>query len=937
MRHAPRPPLRRILILLSMVQIGGAVGAVGYFSFHNGRQAVQNLANQLIQSINVYAQDHIQHYLKVPQAINQLNANALQLGQVNPQDPGRVAQHFWHLRTVFEPVLISAMYFGTATGEFTGLGFQANGRWQIGRAGPETDYRFYSYAVDAMGRPAALVEQGKAYDPRQRPWYNAAIAAGTTHWSPIYLDFKEKRPKITLGRPIYQERQLQGQERQLQGVIGTDFVISHLEDFLRSIEVNPVAPGDHLTVKAPFNSFLIGRAAGAESGPSAAPNVGQISEILLVERSGHLVASARGEAIFDAQQQRVNLHTSTHALTRALGRALDTHFGSLEDIDGSQQLKLQFHGETHYVSVKLLGDRAGLDWLMIIVVPESTFMAAIRANTAKTIGLCIGALGLALVSSVLTARWLTRPIRQLSQASSQIAAGEAVPNLPGAGIQEMDLLAQAFNQMSHQVQQARQTLETYAHSLEQRVLERTTALQQSEEQYRTLVSNLPGAVYRCQNDEFWTMVYISDEITEIVGYPATDLINNRARSFASLIHSDDCALVQQAVDLGIHHREPYIMEYRLRHADGSIRWVYEKGQAIFNLAGNLQWLDGAIFDITDRKRAELQLIQSEKLAALGQLVASVAHEINTPLGAIHSSVENLSHFFDRDLETLPQFLLDLPRDEQAAFFAVLHQAAQGHPHMARLSRRERRQIKRAIAQQLAQQQIAQADLLADVLVDLGIQDLAPLQSLLQTADPQRVLNRAAQLTSVQKSLQTIDHATNRAAKVVFALRSYARQGATGKPVPTRITDGIETALTLYDSLIRRGITVQRDYADLPAIPCFPDELDQVWGNLIHNALQAMVPPGLLAIQTQVVSGAVEIVLTDTGTGIPADIQTKIFDPFFTTKLKGEGSGLGLSIVKKIIDKHHGTIHFTSQPGCTRFTIRLPINGVPLHETSPNGI
>lgn len=125
--------------------------------------------------------------------------------------------------------------------------------------------------------------------------------------------------------------------------------------------------------------------------------------------------------------------------------------------------------------------------------------------------------------------------------------------------------------------------------------------------------------------------------------------------------------------------------------------------------------------------------------------------------------------------------------------------------------------------------------------------------------------------------------------------------------------------------IKRGIEVIKNYTNLPLIDCYPDQLNQVWTNLINNAIYEMNNQGILIIDTMQEQQMVKVSITDNGQGIPLEIQNKIFEPFFTTKAKGEGSGLGLDIVKKIVDKHQGTIELHSQPGQTTFTISLPLN------------
>jgi two-component system, NtrC family, sensor kinase len=134
-------------------------------------------------------------------------------------------------------------------------------------------------------------------------------------------------------------------------------------------------------------------------------------------------------------------------------------------------------------------------------------------------------------------------------------------------------------------------------------------------------------------------------------------------------------------------------------------------------------------------------------------------------------------------------------------------------------------------------------------------------------------------------------------------------------------------LELDRNSIKKGIEVTRNYQLLPAIWCYSDEMIQVWTNLIYNAIQAMEGKGRLAIATHQQGRYIVVQFTDSGCGIPPEIQARIFEPFFTTKPAGEGSGLGLNISQKIIDKHQGRIEVDSQPGQTTFKIWLPIDSL----------
>lgn len=323
------------------------------------------------------------------------------------------------------------------------------------------------------------------------------------------------------------------------------------------------------------------------------------------------------------------------------------------------------------------------------------------------------------------------------------------------------------------------------------------------------------------------------------------------------------------------------------------------------------------------KTTQNHLIQTEKMVALGHLIAGVAHEVNTPLGAIRSSVGNILTNLSTSVEILPSFLAKLNAKEKEAFDSILNRAMS---NSIISTAKEERAYRRALVTILEEQGIDHANEYADTLVDMGIySEIEPYLAILKTENAPAIIQMAYQLSGIQRSAININTASDKASKVVFALKNYARYDNSSEMIMTDVTEGVETVLTLYHNQIKHGIELIKNFAEIPKINCYPDELNQVWTNIIHNAIQAMNHKGILEITIASSEQEVSLSFTDNGCGIPNTIKKRIFEPFFTTKPQGEGSGLGLDIVKKIIEKHNGTIFVDSTPGKTTFTVNLPID------------
>ncbi|MBX3101488.1 MAG: GHKL domain-containing protein [Bacteroidetes bacterium] len=320
------------------------------------------------------------------------------------------------------------------------------------------------------------------------------------------------------------------------------------------------------------------------------------------------------------------------------------------------------------------------------------------------------------------------------------------------------------------------------------------------------------------------------------------------------------------------------------------------------------------------------IAQQERKAALGEIAPSMAHEINSPLGAIQSAADNIRNTLPPALQQLPPFVGRLQPDQQQQFWEILQRLVRQEQN---LTISQERQAIADLENWLVDRQIADARTAAQQIVKGGYQgepDL--LMPFLQGADSARELPRhVLQLGSLFKQLNLIQSSSRKAQRIIESLKDavYQRPDAS-IPVPVNLHHNLETILTLYDYHLRQGITLTLDIPEgLPQVEAFPEELHQVWTNLLMNAIYAMKNQGSIHIRMERVADQVQVHFADSGPGIPQEIAARVFEPMFTTKPQGEGTGLGLSIVRKIIeDKHHGRIWVQSRPGETVFTVSLPI-------------
>jgi signal transduction histidine kinase len=327
-----------------------------------------------------------------------------------------------------------------------------------------------------------------------------------------------------------------------------------------------------------------------------------------------------------------------------------------------------------------------------------------------------------------------------------------------------------------------------------------------------------------------------------------------------------------------------------------------------------------------------QLVFSEKMAALGQLVAGVAHEINSPIGAIKGSVSVMQDILPNLVAELPALLVALGPEGQPLFQALVQALNQPTEYFTPT---QERKLKKQYAETLQEAQCPHDTRdMASLLVESGFRaELEPHLPLLTGPLGEQIVRTVYHLGQLKVNLGNIGLATDKTKKVVYALKSYAHSSDGETATEFDLGENVDTVLIIYQHQLKHGIDLTVEIEPGVRIVGFPDQLSQVWTNLIQNALQAMNHQGRMHVRVwthaptaEMPGGTAHVAIEDGGPGIPPEIRDKIFEPFFTTKKRGEGTGLGLDIVQKIVRKHSGHIHLDTQPGRTCFTTVLPLVG-----------
>lgn len=439
-RLSKRIPLRTLLIVPFVLQTVSAVGLTGYLSIRNGQIAIDTLALKLQQEASARIDQHLASYLQAPYKLSQLGGNLIDAGLLDSNNLEELSRFFSAQALLYD---VGYVGFGSATGRYAAAGHSLSDRdINVDELNPQRygDDRVRIYKTDSEGNRTTLATTTE-YPFQQDAWYDQTVKAGRPIWTPIYQWKTEPFPlAIAATRPVYDK------QHRLIGVIAVDQRLSQISEFLSRLNVSPAG------------------------------------KTFLIERSGLLVASSDDTALYEKVNQvphRINGAESQNPVVQATVKHLIDRYQQLGTIQASQQSTFLLNGQRQLVQVNPWSDKLGLDWLIVVVVPESDFTAQISANTRITILLCLVALVVAIALGILTTRWIAQPILQLQQASKSLATGQMDQYVPDSAVAELGDLAQSFNQMAHQIRESFAALAQINETLELRVSDRTAALSEA--------------------------------------------------------------------------------------------------------------------------------------------------------------------------------------------------------------------------------------------------------------------------------------------------------------------------------------------------------------------------------------------------------------------------------------------------------------------------
>ena len=811
--------LKTALIIPFITLIVIAVGFVWYLSFRNGQKAVVDVAYQLQSEISKRIESHLHTFLSIPHKINQINAISMKQGLLNINNQKALERHFWNQVRIFNSV--SSIYFGNTFGGLVNCGRESDTGSQYVivtddfKKGP-----FKKFDTDMQGNRTDLLLTVQNFDARTRQWYRGAVEKNTDFWSSVYILFTGQDLAVAVSRPVYDEYS------KLVGVVSIDIFFSHISNFLQSL------------------------------------TIGKKGHAFIIERSGLLVASSSKAKLFtepgeNKKRQRLNAIESTTPMIQFAAKSLRQKFKDYRTITNEQTIVFKIKDQRYFLQVSPIGG-LGLDWLIGVAVSEEDFMAKIEKSNRLTAIFIIMILIIVIFLCIAIAQRIARPILLLNTASQHLAKGMWGKKIANKShFCEISMLTESFNQMAGQLQQMLNELhfEIVERKQTEKALhkEKTfteTALNTQQDTF-FLFEIATGKAIRW-NQAFKNLTGYTDE--EIAGMTAPD----------SYCGSEDLEragiFIQNLLKIGTGS-----ISLELICKDGRKVPCEYNVSVVKNEKGEQKYFTSIGRDISERKKIDEMMIQSEKMLSVGGLAAGMAHEINNPLAGMIQNAQVINNRLTKDL----------PANKEAA-------------------------NKLGISMSIIKSYMQERDILQQLenINQAGGQAAKIIQNMLSFARKSGETKNAQNLDElIDKTISLAHNDYNLKEKYDFKKVKIIRKY--GSDIPAILCDESKIQQVIFNIVKNAS-----------------EEMSQN----IHSSA-----PPTLTFRLKKLSNMVKLEIEDNGPGMDDKIRSRVFEPFFTTKGIDKGTGLGLSVSYFIIvDDHKGQMEVESILGKgTKFIIKLP--------------
>jgi PAS domain S-box-containing protein len=552
--------LRTLLIYPFVILIVVTVILTGFLSLYNSGKAAEYMAWQLMDEIAARIEDRVLRFLERAHLVNEINANVFESGQIDLNSMRELQLHFWHQVRSFD--YISYSYIGREDGGFIGARRRADGTLQIIATETLTGGQIRYWNTDDRGLTTTIFSSLPYYDHKTRPWYESGIEAKKPTWSPVFVDAGGEGLTITAATPLYDD------VGKTQGVLGSSFIFSHINQFLRSLKIG-------------------------ESGLT-----------FIIERSGMLVATSTLDATYTADKKRIASLESENPRISQTGKFISEQFGDLGKIDWKQRLSIHVQGERYFVQFSPVADQRGINWLIVVMIPENDFMSHIKAGNFNTVLLSLFALCSTIVLGFTIARRITRPILELNTAARSLAGGDWSQELKIDRRDEVGELTGSFNLMVKHLQSTTVSRDRLAEEIEER-----KKIESELQKLAAVVEHSSELVNLATLDG--KMIFLNEAGGKMLGIPPHDVKN----------HS-----IMEVIPDGLKSKvEDEVFPTALREGrwEGELQYcslltgtLIDVHAMVFTIRGSdgePLYLADVSLDITDRKHAEDELKDSEQL------------------------------------------------------------------------------------------------------------------------------------------------------------------------------------------------------------------------------------------------------------------------------------------------------------------------------------